>query len=129
AAAAIIVIACASLWWFSGSSEERLYDHYFFPDPGLPTTMGSAENFEFFDAMVDYKLGHYEIAISKWKKLEAKAPENDTIHYFLGAAYLAQEDAATSIHHFEKTLQTENSAFKKDAYYYLGMAHLKQKHI
>jgi hypothetical protein len=91
AIAAILIVSLGAFWWFSGSTNSKLYANYFTPDPGLPTTMGTTDNYAFFDAMVNYKQGDYKTAISKWKKLELNEPKNDTINYFLGVAYLADK--------------------------------------
>ncbi len=129
AAAAVIVIAVGCFWFLNGSSNERLYDNYFKPDPGLPTTMSSTDNYVFFDAMVNYKQGDYKKAISKWEVLQNKAPQNDTINYFIGVAYLADKNVDKAIPYLNKTISTSNSVFIDDAYYYLGLAYLKNDHI
>lgn len=125
ATAAIVVIALGSVWFFVGSTNERLFDNHFRPDPGLPTTMGSSENFEFFDAMVDYKQENYGKAINKWLALYERAPQNDTIAYFLGSAYLANGNQKLALEYLEKTVENPQSAFKSDAQYYLGLINLK----
>ena len=127
AAAAIIIIGSASFWFFNNSSEEQLYDTYFKPDPGLPTTMSSSDDFVFYDAMVNYKQGDYKTAISKWEKLVQKRPENDTLTYFLGVANLANKNTSEAIGYLNTTVEKPNSVFIQDAYYYLGMAYLKNK--
>ena len=125
AIAAGIIIAIG-LFWFSGaSSNDRLYSKYFTPDPGLPTTMSSSNNFPFYDAMVNYKQGEYAIAISKWEKIEQKSPDNDTINYFLGVAYLAHQNVEKAVPYLSKTINNSNSVFLEDAYFYLGLAYLK----
>lgn len=125
AIAAGIIIALGMFWFLSGSSNDRLFTEYFKPDPGLPTTMSSSDNFVFYDAMVNYKQGDYKTAISKWKKLNEKSPGNDTITYFLGVAYLANKNTDEAVLYLNKTLNTADSVFLEDAYYYLGLAYLK----
>src|SRR5690606_31682667 len=56
AAVAIVLIALGNYCFFGTPSHEKLYNQYFSPDPGLPTAMGSTENYDFYDAMVNYKL-------------------------------------------------------------------------
>ncbi len=125
AAAAIIIIASASFWFFSGSSNERLYNSYFSPDPGLPTTMSSSNNYDFFDAMVNYKQGDYQKAIDKWETLQQKEPKNDTVNYFLGVANLAENKTDEAIVFLKETASKQESVFNDDANYYLGLAYLK----
>jgi tetratricopeptide (TPR) repeat protein len=125
AAAAAIIIAIGSIWFFSSSPNQKLYAKYFKPDPGLPTTMGNNANFEFYDAMVNYKHGDYALAIKKWEKLNAIKPDNDTIAYFLGVAHLANKNEDRAIPFFEKVILNPDFVFQNDAYFYLGLSYLK----
>lgn len=130
AAAAALVIALGSIWFFSTPHNEKLYAKYFTPDPGLPTTMSTTNNFDFYDAMVNYKHGDYQDAIAKWKVLSEKKPENDTINYFLGVAYLANKNATEAIPFLENAAEAPDSfTFLNDTYYYLGLAYLKEGNI
>lgn len=129
AIAAGIIIVLGMFWFLSGSTNDRLYAKYFTPDPGLPTTMSSSDNFAFYDAMVNYKQGDYDTAITKWEKLEQKAPENDTINYFLGVAHLADKNVEKAVPYLSKTTNNTESVFLEDAYYYLGLAYLKSDKI
>jgi len=127
AAAAAIIIAVGSIWFFSTPKNDKLYTNYFKPDPGLPTTMSSTDNFDFYDAMVNYKHGDYQIAIDKWKVLQERKPENDTLNYFLGVAHLANKSVSDAIPFLERSIEAEDSfVFLDDAYYYLGLAYLKE---
>lgn len=125
-AAAVIIIALGSFWFFNQNPNEKLYSKYFTPDPGLPTTMSTTSNFDFYDAMVNYKQGDYKTAIEKWEALTTK---NDTLNYFLGVAYLAEKNEVNAISFLEQSIQNENFPLISDAYYYLGLAHLKEGNI
>ena len=125
-AAAAILLAIALLWVYSVPQNERLYATYFTPDPGLPTVMSSNSNFEFYDAMVNYKQGDYTVAITKWKSIDRKG---DTLNYFLGVAYLANKNENKAIKFLEKATQNSDFVLSNEAYYYLGLAHLKQGNI
>ena len=129
AIAAVIILALGLFWFYSSPSNERLYAKYFTPDPGLPTTMSSSNNFMFYDAMVNYKQGDYSTAISKWRKLEQKTPNNDTLNYFLGVAHLANKNVEKAVAYLDRTTSNSESVFLQDAYYYLGLAHLKSGEI
>lgn len=127
AAAAAIIIAVGSIWFFSTPQNEKLYANYFKADPGLPTNMSSTSNFDFYDAMVNYKHGDYDIAIAKWEVLAKQKPKSDTLNYFLGVAHLAIKKEAEAIPFLERTVQSEsNFTLLNDAYYYLGLAYLKE---
>ncbi|MBR9846528.1 MAG: tetratricopeptide repeat protein [Algicola sp.] len=124
-AAAAIIIALGSFWFFNQNSNERLYSKYFTPDPGLPTTMSTSSNFDFYDAMVNYKQGDYKTAIKKWELLNANSPDNDTLSYFLGVAHLANKNEKEAIGFLEKSVKNDDFSLINDAYYYLGLSHLK----
>lgn len=128
-AAGVAILISVGIWFFNRPSEnERLFQEYFTPDPGLPTVMGSDNNFKFYEAMVDYKQGNYDVAIAKWQKLLEKKPENDTLNYFLGAAYLANKQHDKSIM-FLKKVANSNNYFSNDAKKYLGLIFVKQNKI
>ena len=130
AVAAAIIIAVGSIWFFSTPQNDKLYAKYFKPDPGLPTTMSSTNNFDFYDAMVNYKHGDYKMAIDKWKILSENKPENDTLNYFLGVAHLANKNVIEAIPFLERSVEAEDDfVFLDDAYFYLGLAYLKEGNI
>ena len=128
AASITLLIALGGFWLTNRPSEtERLFNQYFTPDPGLPTVMGEARNFQFLDAMVNYKSGQYKQAIEKWEVLLPQKPKNDTLNYFLGVTYLANNDTQKAVKFLEETLEEKNSEFVDEANFYLGLAHLKLK--
>ena len=129
AAAVVIFLAIGSFWFLSGTSNERLYDNYFSVDPGLPTTMSTSDDFAFYDAMVNYKRGDYEKAISKWSVLQKIQPENDTLNYFIGVAKLANKNEKQAIDYLDNVTKDSQSEFRNEAYYYLGLAYLKSNEL
>jgi tetratricopeptide (TPR) repeat protein len=123
-AASFLLLLGLFTWVFflSPTEEERLFAAHYQPDPGLVTAMGSSMEYEFDRGMVDYKLGDYEAAIARWENLREEKPENDTLNYFLGAAYLDLKNTDKAIFYFERTLETDADRFADDAYWYLGLA-------
>src|SRR5690554_2940130 len=99
AVAAALVAVVVSVWYFGlrPSPEEQLFEAYFVPPKGLITPMSATDNYLFYDAMVDYKQGDYPQAITKWSDLLELQPKNDTLVFFIGAAYLAHGDAVRSL--------------------------------
>jgi len=125
AAAAVLLIA-GCIWWLTlGNKAQRLYVRYYKPDPGLISIMGTSDNYDFDRAMVDYKTGNYEAAISIWKKQLQTKPANDTLKYFLGVALLGKQEAKQSIDYLQKVATQEKSFFHNDAQWYTGLAYLK----
>ncbi|MCO5248033.1 MAG: hypothetical protein M9887_03670 [Chitinophagales bacterium] len=99
----------------------RLYKQYFQPDPGLMTTMGNTDKYDFEKAMIEYKEGKYQSAIDAWLLLGNLDPQNDTIAYFIGAAYQAIEKMDEAQKYLYKVLENPQSVFYKDANWYLGL--------
>ena len=128
--AAAIIIAVGSIWFFNTSKNEKIYANFFKPDPGLPTTMSATNNFDFYDAMVNYKHGDYTIAIDKWQVLQERKPDNDTLNYFLGVAHLANKNVTDAIPYLERSIEAQDDfTFLDEAYLYLGLAYLKEGNI
>ncbi|WP_318345545.1 tetratricopeptide repeat protein [Flagellimonas baculiformis] len=130
AAAIALLIALGGIWYFYiPNANERLFNAYFTPDPGLPTVMGNSDNYDFYEAMVDYKQGNYTTAAQKWENLLSQKMDNDTINYFLGAVYLANEEPSKAIPYFDRVLGNTQSSFQSEAAYYKGLAHLKNNEV
>jgi len=129
AAAAVLAIIGLSAWWFflRENKLEKIYSNYYKPDPGLITAMGPSDNYTFEKAMVDYKNGDYDKAIEAWSSLSKDQPRNDTLNYFLGAAYQANGKNKEAITLLEKATANKNNTFYKDACWYLGLAYLKEE--
>jgi len=127
AVAAALVAVVVSVWYFGlrPSHEEQLFEAYFVPPKGLITPMSATDNYLFYDAMVDYKQGDYPQAITKWRDLLEVQPKNDTLVFFIGAAYLAHGDAVKSTPYLEQSVSYTESVFNDEAWFYLGMAQLK----
>jgi hypothetical protein len=125
-AAVVTVLVAMGLWLlYQKDPNEKLYQEYFTADPGLPTVMGNSSNYDFYEAMVDYKQGHYKTAITKWEQLWEQKKDNDTLNYFLGSAYLADGETTKAISFFDLVIEAENASFKNEAAFYQGLAHLK----
>lgn len=112
------------------SQPEVLFAKYFEPDPGLPTLMSQTDeaDYLFSNAMVAYKQGEYQKAISVWDALESK-DSNDTIGYFIGVAYLADERADKAIEYLQPLAEKSVTAFREEIFYYLGLAYLKEDRV
>ncbi len=125
-AAVVTVMVALGLWiLYQKDPNEKLYQEYFTADPGLPTVMGNSGNYAFYEAMVDYKQGHYKTAITKWEQQWAEKKDNDTLNYFLGSAYLADGESTKAIPYFDRVLGSKQTSFKNEAAFYQGLAHIK----
>ncbi|HEY9115888.1 MAG TPA: hypothetical protein VIN10_14410 [Bacteroidales bacterium] len=127
-AASIIIFISVGYWMLNKPDKaERLFAANMTVDPGLPVPMSATNNYVFYDAMVDYKSGKYEVAISKWEPLLAQNPENDTLNYFVGAAFFNQEKFEQSIPYYEKVAGQSESSFAGKSEWYLALDFLKLK--
>lgn len=127
-AASIVLLLGIGVYWFQyQNNPAALYNTYFSPDPGLPTVMGSSDNFEFYDAMVNYKYGDYSMALGKWEEQLEVKPNNDTLNYFVGVAKMALNDTKSAIPNLEMVVQQPSSPFYNEALFYLGLAYLKNE--
>lgn len=127
AATIAVLMALGGVWYFySPNANARLFEEYYVPDPGLPTVMGDSDNYDFYRAMVAYKQGDYSFAIESWEKLRPGDMASDTLEYFLGSAYLANDQPDKGIQYFERVLEKESPAFRDEAAFYLGLALLKK---
>lgn len=71
-------------------NSDQIIASVFYPDPGLPTQMGSNSEYSFYDGMVDYKTGDYNRALDKWKS-SALSIGKDTLAYYKAMAALRLE--------------------------------------
>lgn len=125
AASVAAVFFCG--WWFLNpglNEDDQLYSSAFVTDPGLPTRMSETENYNFYDAMVEYKMENYDKAIEEW----TKSPKNigkDTLDYYLGMAYLNKGDYSKA----EEMLTgvKDDSALSSKAQWYLLSILIKEK--
>ena len=130
AVAASAVILLGIFWVFNPkNSNELLFNEYFSVDPGLPTTMGSTDEFSFYDGMVNYKRKEYDEALEKWRQLLNQKNNNDTLNYFIGVTYLAKGNTEEAIPFLEKVTTQKESMFLEDSYFYLGLSNLKNDNL
>jgi len=127
-AASVIVVVSLSLWWFfqSQNTNDKIYGRYYSPDSGLATMMSSSSRYNFDKAMVEYKNGEYDKAITAWQNLLKTKSNDDTLHYFIACASQAKKDYESAIENFQQVVKNPASAFYKDACWYLGLVYLKK---
>ena len=127
-AASIAVLITAGWFLFRNArtAPERLYAQYYTPDPGLPTTLNLQSNRLFAEGMIDYKMGKTENAIAQWLPLLQNNPTNDTLHYYLGVAFLENGNPDQAIQELEQ-IRTPADAFYQRAQWYLALAHLQDE--
>ena len=109
-------------WWFMKPGDigsDELFSDAFITDPGLPTRMSESDNYNFYDAMVEYKLENYEKALEIWAEVEGTVGA-DTLNYYIGMAQLNLNNYSEA----EKSLAsigTESPFSEKAKWYQLKM--------
>lgn len=129
AAASVVLLFGIFMFMNNSTPSEKLFAKHFIPDPGLPTTMSSTDEYNFYDGLVDYKRKNYQTAIQKWENLLKQKPQNDTLNYFIGVAYLAEGNTQKSLFYLEQSQQFGESIFKEDAVFYQALAKVKEGNI
>lgn len=89
-------------------------DKLFYADPGLPTVMSETKQYEFYDAMVDYKMGKYELALEKWGRTAGIGA--DTLAYYRAMAMIQLEDFAGAEEKLRSIPDSSSLAMKADWY-------------
>lgn len=127
-AASLALLIGLGYWLLFGqkTADEKLFAQYFKPDPGLITPMSTTSDYEFYRGMVDYKQANYKLAIQRWNLLIEQKPDNDTLNYFLGVSYLAQDKNKKAIAYFAEAVKSPKSIFINESWYYLGLTYLKE---
>jgi len=125
-AASVAILVAVSIWMINKPDKaDNLFAANLTLEPGLPVPMSATNNYEFHDAMVDYKSGKNELAISKWEKLLLVNPVNDTLNYFIGVAHFNDENYSEAIQYFEEVLSLKSSSFTGKGEWYLALSCLK----
>ena len=128
AAAGVAILITVGFWLINMPGKtDKLFAENVTIDPGLPVPMSATDNYTFYDAMVDYKSGKYDLAIGKWTTLLQLNPENDTLNYYMGAALFNAEKYEQAIPYFEKVSKLNQSTFYGKSEWYMALSFLKLK--
>jgi hypothetical protein len=127
-AASCVAVLGLGYWWYMGSESkyDKMYAAYYQPDPGLPTTMSVANNYQFDKGMVAYKAGDYREATELWQRLSASMPGNDSLYYFLGVAELALDNRNKALNYLKPLAADSQKPYSKEACWYTGLLLLKE---
>lgn len=125
-AASLALIIGFSLYFFLYQKKQSLYASYYKPDPGLMTVMSYSDQYDFEKAMVEYKNGDYSSAINVWQNQLKTQSNNDTLLYFLGAAFQAKGNIDSAEIYLQKVTNESQSAFFSEANWYLGLIYLQK---
>ena len=104
-------------------SHENLHIAYYYQDPGLPTTMGVEEDFNFSKGMVAYKSGNYKQALNTWESLPKD--KEDKIPYYIAMAHMGLKKNNAALEILEKI--NNSSPYYAKALWYRSMIKLNQE--
>lgn len=123
-AASFAAVLFCGYWMMqpSLSHEQKMLADAFYVDPGLPTPMSETNNYNFYDAMVDYKMGKYDVALEKWNKVTTGIGL-DTLSYYKGIASLNADKSTKAIE--ELSAVPESSSFSDKAKWYTLSIYIK----
>ena len=126
-AASVALLILAGWWIFNLQtlSPESVYAAYFTPAEGLPTTLGYSTNTDFAEGMVSYKLQEYTEALEYWQPLLEADPNNDTLNYYVGVTFFADEQPDSAIGYLTDVVSSEQSSLRTSAQWYLALSYLK----
>lgn len=125
-AASVIALVGVGIWiLLQPPANERIFAEYASADPGLPVPMSATDNYNFYDAMVDYKNEQYDKALAKWRTLLENHPDSDTLHYYIGAAEFNRGNYATAAVRYEHVLAMGRPSFRAKSQWYLVLCWLQ----
>ena len=121
-----MLVLISGIWYLQSKSvsPQQLANHYFIPDPGLPVTMSSTRQYQFYDGMVSYKEADYDKAISIWKSIAQNNNSSDTVQYFIGVAYLNTDQYNDALQQLLPIAEGKGK-WKDKAAWYLAITYLK----
>ncbi len=123
-AASVIAIASIGIWFLPDkSSDELLLSEYFYRDPGLPTKMGTSDQYSFYEGMVSYKSGDYARALEMWEDVNIGIG-TDTLTYYKSMVHLNVGNWQRFMDEINKL--TSESPFTDKANWYKLQAYLEQ---
>ncbi len=111
--AAVLLIGLWALFPLPGGGGSDFFE----PAVGLPTTLGVAEDLQFQDGMVSYKLGEYREALGRWSPLLALDPGNDTLLFYSGVSLMALDSNDRA----DATLRAIDEDYLAGRDYYLAL--------
>ena len=106
------------------SSDGSDFNTIFYTDPGLPTPMSSNQkNYDFYDGMVDFKLGNYRDALEKWNSDTRIGA--DTLNYYKGYAEMQLSNFSKAKEYFDNV--DKSSTLYEKVLWSRALIHIKNK--
>ncbi len=128
-AATISMVLIATISWWrmtSPESSEGLYAGYYEPYPDIITSRGSGDEL-LNEGLFSYESGAYEQATIYLKNYLVTDKENKEVLFYLGQAYLANDEPANALEIFKSLEQESEFSLKQANQWYLALTQLKLK--
>lgn len=125
-AAGLAALIALTFWFTTSQTQtEKLFAEYATTDPGMPVPMSATNQYDFYDAMVDYKTEKYDLAIQKWSTLLVEKPNNDTLLYFTASAHFNLAQYQTALKLFAQMGIDSSAPYNDKAQWYTVLCDLK----
>jgi len=123
-AAGLALLIAATFYLTRPGAEEQLFAAHVSVDPGLPVPMSATIEYDFYDAMVDYKSEDYDACLRKWNQLLQLDLTNDTLQYYIASAHFNKKEYPAAIEGYQSVLRSSDSDFRDRAEWYLVLSYL-----
>lgn len=126
AATLVLMIGIGLTWWITKPEavSDQVFASVFEADPGLPSRMDETLEYEFDDAMVDYKMGDYSKSTFKFLTLSRDKIKPDSVQFYLAMSYLGEKKYKQAYETL-KFYTPEDTRLQQKGEWYLALAALK----
>lgn len=126
AATLVLMIGIGLTWWVTKPEavSDQVFATVFEADPGLPSRMDETLEYEFDDAMVDYKMGDYSKSTFKFLTLSRDKIKPDSVQYYLAMSYLGEKKYKQAYETL-KFYSPEDPRLQQKGEWYLALTALK----
>ena len=98
------------------TTPDEIYAAYYYPDPGLPISMGESTDQIFTKGMQAYKRGDYKQALDYWSAVNDPGNLQDVLDYYMGSTYLAMGNIDIGLVYFNKVPEGSDYFLKSQWY-------------
>ena len=126
AATLVLMIGIGLTWWVTKPEpvSDQVFASMYAADPGLPSRMDESLEFEFDDAMVDYKMGDYNKSTIKFLTLSRDKIKPDSVQFYLAMSYLGDQKYKQAYETL-KVFIPEDTRLHQKGEWYLALVALK----
>ena len=129
AAALLLLVAAVYLLW--PTPQSNLYAQFFEPYPNYLTTRSDASDTEatLNEAILQYKNGDYENALSNLQQLLSGNPNQTDLLFYAGICQMETDQAQAAINSFQQVIAQEGNNYYTPAKWYLALTYVKDQNF